>query len=130
MCDQNVMYNAHGEITMPDGSKKVIQLKYTDNTAVKNTPSRLRMTLKGDNPNMKKVSQISYNGLMYIPNPEVLNDINKCIAGSVFSGSKMIFPYIPSPTQAAGKNKMRRTRKGTKKSRRTRRRKTMKRHYR
>jgi len=121
MCDRGKMYYAFGEITMPDGSKQQKPLKYTDGENVKNMPDRLRMTLKGDNPNMKKVAPIYDNGVTYIPNQDVLYNINNCIAGSLFSGSKMIFPYVPSPMQIAGKNKTRRSRKGTKKSRRTRR---------
>ena len=130
MCDENKMYTAYGEITMPNGSKNVIQLKYEDETSVNNTPSRLRMTLSGSNPNMKKVQPIYYNGVMYVPNPKILYDINNCIAGSMFSGSKMIFPYIEANSMgmSAGKKKTRNSRKKTKKSRGTRRRRTMKRY--
>jgi len=125
------MYTAYGEINMPNGSKNVIQLKYTDGTAVNNTPSRLRMTLSGSNPNIKKVQPINYNGVIYIPNPKILYDTNSCIAGSMFSGSKMIFPYIDANTVGmyAGKKKMHSSRKRAKKSRGTRRRRrTMKRY--
>jgi hypothetical protein len=144
MCDQNKMYTAYGEITMPNGSKNLVQLKYTDGTAVNNTPSRLRMTLSGSNPNMKIVEQINYNNMMYVPNPTILYDMDNCIAGSIFSGSKMIFPYIPANSMMAnpmpspmftnqtptfgGKKKTRSSRKKTRKSRRTRRRRTMKRY--
>jgi len=127
MCDLNKMYIAYGEITMSNGSKNVIQLKYTDGTAVNNTPSRLRMTLSGSNPNMKKVKEINYNGVTYVPNPKILYSNNNCIAGSMFSGNKMIFPYIDKG-MSAGKKKTRSSRKNTKKSRRTRRRRTMKRY--
>lgn len=117
MCDINKMYNAYGEIIMPDGSKQVIPLKYTDGTDVKNMPSRLKMTLRGDNPNMKTVEPINYNGVTYIPDV----DLNGNCSSSIMSGNKMIFPYVPDSIQTAGKNKTRRSRKGTKKSRRTRR---------
>jgi hypothetical protein len=146
MCDQNKMYTAYGEITLPNGSKNVIQLKYTDGTAVNNTPSRLRMTLSGSNPNMKKVEPINYNGVTYVPEPKILYDINNCIAGSMFSGSKMIFPYIQANSTGtnstgiieanstgmyAGKRKTRSSRKKTKKSRGRRRgKRTMKRYLR
>ncbi len=145
MCDENKMYTAYGEITMPNGSKNLVQLKYTDGTAVNNTPSRLRMTLSGSNPNMKTVEQVNYNDMMYVPNPTILYDMDNCIAGSIFSGSKMIFPYIPANSMMAnpispspmlanqmptsgGKKKTRSLRKKTRKSRRTRRRRTMKRY--
>jgi len=117
MCDIDKMYNAYGEITMPDGSKQVIPLKYTDGTDVKNMPARLKMTLRGDNPNMKKVAPINYNGVTYIP----AVDLNGNCSSNMMFGNKMIFPYIPGSMQIAGKNKTRRSRKGTKKSRRTRR---------
>jgi hypothetical protein len=129
------MYTAYGEITMPNGSKNLVQLKYTDGTAVNNTPSRLRMTLSGSNPNMKIVAPINYNGMIYVPNPTILYDMDNCIAGSIFSGSKMIFPYIPAypmmgnpMSTFGGKKKTGSSRKKTRKSRRTRRRRTMKKH--
>lgn len=137
MCDENQQYYAYAELNMPNGSKQVIQLKYTDDTAVYNTPTRLRMTLSGSNPNMKKVSQVNYNGVLYVPNSDILYNINNCTAGGIFFGDKMIFPYVPYPMQLqsigvynryGGKNKTRKSRKGAKKSRRTRRRRTIKKH--
>ena len=101
MCDQNKMYTAYGEINMPNGSKNVIQLKYTDGMPVNNTPSRLRMTLSGSNPNIKRVKPIMYNGMSYVPNPAILYGMDNCIAGGIFSGSKMIFPYIPANSMMA-----------------------------
>jgi hypothetical protein len=129
MCDQNKIYTAYGEINMPNGSKNVIQLKYIDGTAVNNTPSRLRMILSGSNPNMKKVQPINYNGITYVPNPKILYNNNNCIAGSMFSGSKMIFPYIDANSVGmyAGKKKTRSSRKKTRKSRGTPRRTTRRR---
>ncbi len=129
MCDENKSYYAYGEIIMPDGNKQLIQLKYQDGTDVYNTPSRLRMTLSGSNPNMKQIMPINYNGIQYLPNPgNLYNNNNNCIAGGIFSGNKMIFSYLPSNqmNMNAGKRKMRSSRKKTKKIRRTRRRKTMK----
>jgi hypothetical protein len=130
MCDENKSYYAYGEIIMPDGNKQIIQLKYQDGSDVYNTPSRLRMTLSGSNPNMKQVMPINYNGIQYLPNPEVLYNSNNCTSGILFFGDKMIFPYVPSNqmNMNAGKRKMRSSRKKTKKMRRTRRRKTMKKH--
>lgn len=131
MCDENKSYYAYGEIIMPDGNKQLIQLKYQDGTDVYNTPSRLRMTLSGSNPNMKQIMPINYNGMNYVPNPANLyNNNNNCIAGGIFSGNKMIFSYVPfnQMNMNAGKRKMRSSRKKTKKIRRMRRRKTMKKH--
>jgi hypothetical protein len=140
MCDENKMYTAYGEITMPNGYKNLIQLKYEDETSVNNTPSRLRMTLSGSNSNIKRVKPIMYNDMMYVPNPAILYGMDNCIAGGIFSGSKMIFPYIPANSMMAnqmftnqmptfgGKKKTRSSRKKTRKSRRTRRRRTMKRY--
>ena len=101
MCDENKMYTAYGEITMPNGYKNLIQLKYEDETSVNNTPSRLRMTLSGSNSNIKRVKPIMYNDMMYVPNPAILYGMDNCIAGGIFSGSKMIFPYIPANSMMA-----------------------------
>jgi hypothetical protein len=145
MCDENKMYTAYGEITMPNGSKNVIQLKYEDETSVNNTPFRLRMTLSGSNPNIKRVKPIMYNGMSYVPNPAILYGMDNCIAGGIFSGSKMIFPYIPANSMMAnpmspspmlaspmstfgGKKKTRSSRKKTRKSRRAHRKRTVKRY--
>jgi hypothetical protein len=132
MCDENKMYYAYGEIIMPTGNKQVIQLKYQDGADVYNTPSRLKMTLSGSNPNMKQVMPINYNGLQYVPNSGALYNTNNCTAGILFFGDKMIFPYVPSNqmnmnmNMYAGKKRIRNSRKKTKKTRKTRRRRTMK----
>jgi len=131
MCDENKMYYAYGEIIMPTGNKQVIQLKYQDGADVYNTPSRLKMTLSGSNPNMKQVMPINYNGVQYVPNSGALYNTNNCTAGILFFGDKMIFPYVPSNqmNMYAGKKRIRNSRKNTKntkKTRKTRRRRTMK----